>query len=105
MITKTELQIATANFRRAASEFGFDFIENPSFGEGITAFGHIPLYGGKNGTLICLTAPPDFITDKKIIEWCKSNDYFCSILNIKPLATDYDSSYFREMLQDWGKYK
>ena len=105
MITESELQIAVENFRTAATEFGFDFIENPSLDEGITAFGYIPQYGGRKGAIICLTSPPDFPTDKKVIEWCNNNDYFWSFLNIKPLIGNYDSSYFRAMLEDWGKTK
>ena len=103
MFTEAELKAAAENFRIAASEFEFDFIENISLDEGITAFGYIPQYGSKNGAIICLTAPPDFPPDKKVAQWCNDNGYFCSLLNIQFLTGNYDRSYFKEMLNDWGK--
>ena len=65
---------------------------------------YIENYGSKNGTVICLTSPPDFPTDQFVIDWCKQMECFVSFISIEPLLGEYKASYFREMLRDWGKY-
>ena len=70
----------------------------------IKAFGYIPNYGSKNGVVICLTAPPNFLIDNRVADWCTENDCFYSSLNIELIIGEYKQSYFREMLRDWGKY-
>lgn len=105
MLSSAELQTVLDNFRRAASEFGFDFIENIQLAEGVSAFGYIPDYGSRNGAIICLTEPSDFHTDECVWEWCEANGYFCASLNAEPLTGAYDRAYFREMLRDWRLYE
>lgn len=102
MLSSFELQTVSENFQRAASEFGFDFMESPQLEEGISAFGYIPNYGIPNGTIICLTEPPNFHINKDVLKWCEVNGYYCSFLNATLLTGPYDRAYFRAMLRDWG---
>ena len=104
MIFDDKLEIARRNFKLASKEFGFAFESPFMITEEIEAFGYIANYGSKNGAVICLTTPPDFSTDSRVVDWCKEKDCFCSFLNIELLAGEYKRSCFREMLRDWGKY-
>ena len=104
MINEDNLKIARHNFALAAEEFGFEFESPFSLNDDVEAFGYISNYGSKNGVVICLIAPPDYLTDKKVIEWCKENERFYSSLSIEPLIGEYKRSYFRELLRDWGRY-
>ena len=96
------MQSVVSNFRKAAAEFGFDFIEAPSLGEGITAFGYLPQYGGEKGAVVCPTDPTE-LADEKVVERCRRSGYFCSFLNIEVLIGEYDREYFRKMLDDRGR--
>ena len=104
MINEDTLRIARHNFSLAAEEFGFEFESPFTLTDEIEAFGYISNYGSKNGVVVCLTAPPDFLTDNRVADWCKKMDCFYSFLNIESLNGEYKQSYFRDMLRDWGKY-
>ncbi len=104
MISETEFNIARKKFELAAKEFGFVFHSPFALTDSLSAFGYIENYGSKNGTVICLTSPPDFPTDQVVIDWCKQMEYFVSFVNIEPLLTEYKASYFRETLRDWGRF-
>ena len=104
MIHDDKLKIARHNFALAAEEFGFKFESPFSLSNEIEAFGYISNYGSKNGVVVCLMSPPDFLTDNAVADWCKENNCFCSFLNIELISGAYKRSYFREMLRDWGKY-
>lgn len=104
MVTDEQLIRATDNFLSASEDFGFVW-ESPYFlTDELRAFGYIGNYGSKNGVVICLTSPPDFLTDNRIADWCAQHDCFCSFLNIESCSGEYNRSYFRNMLRDWGKY-
>lgn len=104
MINEDNLKIARLHFSLASEEFGFEFESPFTLTDELEAFGYISNYGSKNGVVICLTAPPDFLTDARVADWCKEMDCFYSFLNIELLAEKYNRSYFREILRDWGKY-
>ena len=106
MITETQHERAVQNFSLAAQEFDFKFQEPFVINEELRAFGHITKYGSKNGTVICLCSPPDYSVDreKEILDWCQENGFYCSFLNAELLTGEYNRSYFRDMLRDWGKY-
>lgn len=98
-----QIKAAKHNFELAAEDFGFDFVSPFKLTDELEAFGYIANCGSKNGTVVCLTLAPDFKTDKRVVDWCKEMECFCSFLNIEPLAGAYNRAYFREMLRDWGK--
>ena len=104
MLVDDQIKNARHNFVLASEEFGFEFVSPFNLTDEIEVFGYISNYGSKNGAVICLTAPPDFLTDNRVADWCKEMDCFYSFLNIEPLIGEYRRSYFREMLRDWGKY-
>jgi len=105
MICEKELSKARENFELAAKEFDFEFESPHLLKDGLSVFGYIKNYGSPNGAVIDLISPPDFSQNTDVIKWCKENDCFFSFLNIQPLLDEYDSSYFEEMLNDWGKFE
>lgn len=104
MISEDKIKSARNNFILASEEFGFEFVNPFSLTDEIEAFGYISNYGSKNGVVICLTTPPDFLIDNRVIDWCKKMDCSYSFINIELLTVKYKQSYFREMLRDWGKH-
>ena len=104
MLVDEKIKNARHNFALASEEFGFEFVSPFTLTDEIEVFGYISNYGSKNGVVVCLTAPPDYLTDNRVVEWCKENDCFCSFISIEPLIGEYRRSYFREMLRDWGQY-
>ncbi|MBQ5601378.1 MAG: hypothetical protein IIU77_01000 [Clostridia bacterium] len=104
MLSEEQIRIARSNFMLAAKDFGFEFESPFTPTDGLEVFGYITNYGSKNGTVICLTSPSDWQSDKAVFDWCKEMNCFCSVLNIEHLLGEYKRSYFREMLRDWGKY-
>ena len=104
MVSKSQEEIAREKFELAAKEFDFVFHSPYALTETLSVFGYIKNYGSKNGAVICLTAPPDFTTNKEVTALCKQKKIFVSFINIEPLLGEYKASYFREMLRDWGKY-
>lgn len=48
-------------------------------------------------------APPNFQTDKQLIECAKELGFFCSFLSVKG-HTDYREDLFKDALNDWGFY-
>ncbi|MBQ6831004.1 MAG: hypothetical protein IJO28_00055 [Oscillospiraceae bacterium] len=104
MLVDDQIKNIRHNFILASEEFGFEFVSPFNLTDEIEVFGYISNYGSKHGVVICLTTPPDFLIDHKVIEWCKEKDCFYSFLNIELLTGEYKPSYFREMLRDWGKY-
>ena len=104
MVSKSQEEIAREIFELAAKEFDFVFHSPYALKETLSVFGYIKNYGSKNGVVICLTAPPDFTTNKEVTALCKQKKIFVSFNNIEPLLGEYKASYFKEMLRDWGKY-
>ena len=104
MISETEFNIARERFELAAKDFGFAFHSPFALTDSLSVFGYIENYGSKNGVVVCLTAPPDFSTSQEIIALCKQMEYFVSFISIEPLLKEYQASYFRELLRDWGKF-
>lgn len=97
------IEKARSHFIRASEEFGFTFVSPYCLDEkeGIFAFGYIAEYGSYNGAVIDLIGPPDFTSNRDIVEICKKKHMFLSFLYIESLLGEYDSDYFREMLEDW----
>ncbi len=104
MVSDSQIKIAREQFKLAAMDFDFIFHSPFALTDTLSAFGYIENYGSKNGVVICLTAPPDFSINQKVIDWCKQMDCFVSFVSIEPLLGEYKPSYFRQMLRDWGKY-
>ena len=104
MFSDDQIKNARHNFALASEEFDFEFVSPFTLTDEIEVFGYISNYGSKNGVVICLTTPPDFLTDNRIADWCKERDCFYSCLNIELLTSEYKRSYFRELLRDWGNY-
>lgn len=104
MISEKEIAKARENFLLASKDFDFDFQSPFPLTDSLTAFGYIENYGSENGAVVCLTSPPDFQTDPRVFEWCEQNHYFCSFINVETLLGEYERSYFREMLRDWGRF-
>jgi len=104
MISQTDISKARENFMIASEYFGFKFHSPFALTDELTVFGYIENYGSKNGAVICLFESPNYEIDKKVISWCKEMDCFYSFIDIEPLLGGYSTSYFREMLRDWGKY-
>ena len=104
MFDDDKLKNARHCFMLASEDFGFEFVSPFALTDEIETFGYIPNYGSKNGVVICLTAPPDYFIDNRVVDWCKEADCFYSFLNIESFAGEYKRAYFREMLRDWGKY-
>lgn len=104
MLADNQIKMARRNFILASEEFGFEFVSPFNLTNEIEVFGYISNYGSKNGVVVCLTTPPDFLIDNRVADWCKETDCFYSFLNIELLAGEYKRSYFQEILRDWGKY-
>ena len=104
MISQAEEIIARKKFEQAAKDFDFVFHSPFALSDTISAFGYIENYGSKNGVVICLTSPPDFPTNRDIIDWCDQMGCFISFVSIEPLLGEYKTAYFRELLLDWGKF-
>lgn len=104
MISEVELNKVREKFVLAAKDFGFVFHSPFVLTDTLSVFGYIENYGSKNGTVICLTSPPDFSVNQDVIEWCEQMECFVSFINIEPLLGEYKTSFFRELLHDWGKY-
>lgn len=104
MISEKEITNARKNFELASKDFGFVFHSPFVLTDTLTAFGFIENYGGRNGAVVCLV-PPFGLADEEIVEWCEQNDCFWSFINVELLQGEYDASYFREMLLDWGHFE
>ena len=104
MFIDDQIKNARHNFALASEEFGFEFVSPFTLTDEIEVFGYISNYGRKNGVVVCLTTPPNFLIDNRVADWCKETDCYYSFLNIELLTGEYKSSYFREMLRDLGKY-
>lgn len=104
MLSEDGIKTARNNFVLASEDFHFEFESPFTLTDELSVFGYIPNYGSKNGVVICLTSPPDFQIDKKVVDWCNLNDFCYSFLNIDLLVGKYNRSLFRDMLRDWGKY-
>lgn len=102
MFNENQIRVARNNFKLASEDFDFEFESPFTLTNKLNAFGYIANYGSKNGVVICLTSPTDFPIDDKVVDWCKSHDCFYSFLNIELLLGEYNLSYFRELLHDWG---
>ena len=90
----------------ASKKFGFEFV-SPFYyqyaGEKNEAFGFIPKYGSKNGTIIELMYSPRFLTDKRIVEWARVNNTNFSFINVDN-CLEYRESFFYDLLDDWTCY-
>ena len=104
MISETEFNIAREKFELASKDFGFTFHSPFALTDNLSVFGYIENYGSKNGGIVCLTTSPDAPVNPDVINWCRQMECFCSFISIEPLLGEYKTSYFREMLRDWGKY-
>ena len=104
MVSEDRIKTARNNFVLASKDFDFEFVSPFTLTDELNAFGYISNYGSKNGVVICLTSPPNFQIDKKVVDWCKAQDCFYSFLNIESLEGEYNQLYFEEMLRDWSKY-
>ena len=104
MISNASIEIARQKFERESKEFGFVFHSPFMLTDSLAAFGYVQNYGSKNGVVVCLISPPDYLRNREIVEWCKQAECFCTFVNIEPLLKEYDASYFRAMLRDWGKF-
>ena len=104
MFHEEQIKTVRNHFLLAAKDFCFEFVSPFKLTEELEAFGYITNYGSKNGTVICLTSSPDFQTDKRVVAWCKAMGCFCSFLDIESLLGEYKRAYFKEMLDDWGKF-
>jgi hypothetical protein len=104
MFIDDQIKNARHNFALASEEFGFEFVSPFTLTDETEVFGYISNYGSKNGVVVCLTTPPDFLIDNRVADWCKETDCYYSFLNIELLTGEYKGSYFREMLRDLGKY-
>lgn len=62
---------------------------------------YLPEFGGKKGTLLKGTMPPDFDVDKQFITDAESQDYRWSFINVKEYSK-YDESLIKECLVDWS---
>ncbi len=63
-------------------------------------FAFLPDYGSDNGMVIELIYPPEFNTDKEIIEWSRKNGCFFSFINAESYS-EYEKALFGETLKDW----
>lgn len=98
VIEKVRLQ-----FLKASEEFNFTFISPYPLEEAtnLYAFGYIDSYASKNGAIITLIEPPQYEADKDVIEWCKNQNRWLSQISIEPLLGEYNSTYFKDLLDDW----
>ena len=92
-----------SHFIRAAKEFHFTFVSPYILDEekGLCAFGLVLEYASENGAIIELVEPPHYEPNDAVIEWCKKHNRWYSQLSTEPLLLEYNSEYFREMLEDW----
>ncbi len=105
MTFEDKVRIVRQNFLLASEEFGFVFDSPFTLTDDLEVFGYIPNYGSKNGIIICLEGPSDYLLrDQRVIDWCREMDCTCSFLNIEFYSGEYKRSYFREMLRDWDKF-
>lgn len=105
MITNERIEIARTNWLKASLNLFFK-LDTPYFvdinGNKQEVFAFLHEYGAPNGTIICLTSSPQFVTDREIIQWAKEKKIYCSYLNIEDFQI-YNEDYFKEILDDWMK--
>ena len=75
MLVDNQIKTARHNFILASEEFGFEFVSPFNLTDEIEVFGYISNYGSKNGVVICLTTPPDYFIDNRVVDWCKEADF------------------------------
>ena len=80
MFIDDQIKKARHNFALASEEFGFEFVSPFNLTDEIEVFGYISNYGSKNGVVVCLTTPPDFLIDNRVADWCKETDCYYSFL-------------------------
>lgn len=92
-----------SQFMQASKEFNFTFISPYPLDKesDLYAFGFIDGYASKNGAIIELIEPPLYEANPRVIQWCNKHNRWMSQINVTPLLNEYDSSYFKEMLDDW----
>jgi hypothetical protein len=91
---------------KASSSLNFKFISPYNFkynDVNYDLFGYLPEFGLENGILIDIIFPPEFYTDKNIIEISKQMNCGYSFINYETVKI-YDENYFMEILEDW-KYE
>lgn len=104
MIDENVIKQASENWHRASKEFGFEVISpysieiNSKLYE-VSAF--LPGYGCKNGAIAVLLDLDEEEVDYTVWSWSNKNDIFCSMINYEVYAEGYDSSAFKELLEDW----
>lgn len=71
--------------------------------DGTTFFcsAYVPDFGGQKGTILMVTLPPDFETNKELIKHAEKTGYTWSYLNGLEYA-NFDKEIFIEALSDWG---
>ena len=107
MITFKQIAIARENWLRASKELSFEIITPillKTNGIAKKGFAYLPEYGSPNGIVVELITAPDYKADNHIVKWAKLKNCFYSFINIEELLI-YDQSYFRELLEDWKKFK
>ena len=89
-------------FEIAAKEFDFSFV-SPYYIDGnneLCFFCYLYKGNIEKGVLIDIISDSQNMDVKKE-KYCDINELFYSCLYIEPLLGKYQSSYFREMLEDW----
>lgn len=103
MISTTQIKQLRTNWLKAAEEMNFRIVspcEIKIEGALTKTFAFLPDFGSPKGMIICLTCPPQFQTDKSIIEWANEKGYFYSFINIENYLI-YDEQVYKESLTDW----
>lgn len=103
MINELKIESTRKNWIKASAQFGFE-LKTPyqvQLKHGVKeVFAYLPEYGSENGTVICLTGPPDYETDTEIVEWADNHGVHCSFINVESCLI-YNEEYFVEVLDDW----
>ena len=102
-MTPENIEKARRQFIKASAEFDFTFISPYLLDEqkGLFAFGFIDDFGSKEGIVIDLLEPPFYEGNRDVACWCEECGRCISRISAVPLLEEYDSSYFKAMLDDW----
>lgn len=94
------------NWILASKEFGFK-IQAPYIlqkgEEEIYCVAYLPDFGSKNGMIIDIINPPDFIPTPRLEDLCSKMNLFYSSINSE-IYSEYLKDSYIEALIDWGYF-
>jgi len=95
---------ARLNWIKASKNLKFEIVSPYIFDKDFEeAFAFFPCHGSPNGIIVDLIYPPDYNTNKNIINWATRNKLRYSFINLVNFL-EYNEDRIKDCLIDWGHF-